>query len=42
MQTRYTNTNPLPDPSKETELTTFITLWKDAKDDKLVQTIERC
>jgi Cancer susceptibility candidate 1 N-terminus len=41
-KTKYTSTNPLPDASMETELTTFITLWKDSKDKELKQTIERC
>jgi hypothetical protein len=32
----------LPDPTKEKELTTFITLWKDTKEDDLESTIDRC
>lgn len=41
-QTKYTSTNPLPDPSKETDITTFMTLWKDSKDKDLKEAIERC
>jgi len=28
---KYTDVNPLPDPSNERDITSFITIWKDSK-----------
>ena len=32
MDDKYLACDPLPDPENEKDLTTFITLWKEAKD----------
>ncbi len=29
---KYLNCDPLPDPENERDLTTFITMWKEAKE----------
>ena len=34
--------DPLPDPENEKDLTTFITLWKEAKDKSIDEAVENC
>jgi len=34
--------NPLPDPNDETDLTTFITLWRESKDKTLKEAADNC
>jgi len=34
--------DPLPDPTNEKDLTTFITLWKESKDKDLKDAVENC
>jgi hypothetical protein len=34
--------DPLPDPDDEKDLTTFITLWKEAKDKSLPDCVDNC
>jgi hypothetical protein len=34
--------DPLPDPTNEKDLTTFITLWRENKDKTLLEAVENC
>ena len=34
--------DPLPDPENERELTTYITLWKESKDDQISDAALNC
>jgi hypothetical protein len=34
--------DPLPDPENEKELTTFITLWRESKDNQIVDAALNC
>jgi hypothetical protein len=39
---KYLGCDPLPDPDNEKDLTTFITLWKEAKDKSLPACVDNC
>jgi len=39
---KYLACDPLPDPTNERDLTTFITLWKEEQDKSLLQSVEAC
>jgi hypothetical protein len=39
---KYLECDPLPDPSNEKDLTTFITLWREGKDKTLKEAVENC
>jgi len=39
---KYLACDPLPDPENEKDLTTFITLWKEAKDQDLRSAVDNC
>lgn len=39
---KYLECNPLPDPDDEKDLTTFITLWKEAKDKSMAEAVDNC
>jgi hypothetical protein len=39
---KYLECNPLPDPDDEKDLTTFITLWKEAKDKSMAEAADNC
>ena len=39
---KYLSCDPLPDPDDEKDLTTFITLWKEAKDKSLPECVDNC
>jgi len=39
---KYLACDPLPDPNNEKDLTTFITLWKESVDSKVMEATERC
>jgi hypothetical protein len=39
---KYILCDPLPDPEDEKDLTTFITLWKEAKDKSLPDAVDNC
>lgn len=39
---KFIECNPLPDPSDEKDLTTFITLWRDSKDKTLNEAVNNC
>jgi hypothetical protein len=39
---KYLECDPLPDPDDEKDLTTFITLWKEAKDKSLPGCVDNC
>lgn len=41
-QKKYTAVNPLPDPSNERDITTFITIWKDSKNADMKATLDVC
>ena len=34
--------DPLPDPTNEKDLTTFITLWRESQDKNLKEAVENC
>jgi hypothetical protein len=34
--------DPLPDPTNERDLTTFITLWKEMEEKSLLESIKNC
>jgi len=38
---KYLACDPLPDPNNEKDLTTFITLWKESVDNKVMEAVER-
>jgi len=38
---KYLACDPLPDPNNEKDLTTFITLWKESVDSKVMEAAER-
>jgi hypothetical protein len=39
---KYLGCDPLPDPDDEKDLTTFLTLWKEAKDKYLPECVDNC
>lgn len=39
---KYLACNPLPDPTNERDLTTFITLWKEEEDNTLLKAVNNC
>ena len=39
---KYLKCDPLPDPTDERDLTTFITLWKEEIDKSLLDAVEHC
>jgi len=39
---KYLACDPLPDPENEKDLTTFITLWKESKDDNMKIAVNNC
>ena len=39
---KYLACDPLPDPTNERDLTSFITLWQEEKDTTLLQSIRNC
>ena len=39
---KYLACNPLPDPSNEKDLTTFIRLWLESKDKTLIDALNGC
>ena len=39
---KYLACDPLPDPENEKDLTTFITLWKEAKDQTMREAVDNC
>jgi hypothetical protein len=39
---KYLDCNPLPDPTNERDLTTFITLWKEEEDTTLLKAVNNC
>lgn len=39
---KYLACDPLPDPTNERDLTTFITLWNEQQDKTLVDAIKTC
>jgi hypothetical protein len=39
---KFINCDPLPDPNDEKDLTTFITLWREAKDQTLAEAARNC
>jgi len=39
---KYLECNPLPDPDDEKDLTTFITLWREAKDKSMAEAVDNC
>ena len=42
MQDKYLACDPLPDPSDERDITTFITLWKEGKDKTYQDMLDNC
>ena len=41
-QPKYLLCDPLPDPSNERDLTTFITIWSEGKDGTLPECTKNC
>lgn len=39
---KYLACDPLPDPTNERDLTTFITLWKETTDTDLATAVQNC
>jgi hypothetical protein len=39
---KYLACDPLPDPTNERDLTTFITLWKEDADKDLATAVKNC
>lgn len=39
---KYLACNPLPDPTNERDLTSFITLWKESQDKNLLDSVNNC
>lgn len=39
---KYLACDPLPDPTNERDLTTFITLWKELEDKSLLDSVSNC
>ena len=39
---KYLACDPLPDPTNERDLTTFITLWREENDTNLLKAISNC
>lgn len=39
---KFLKCDPLPDPSNEKDLTTFITLWKESTDKNIQEAVENC
>mmetsp|Transcript_5836 Transcript_5836/g.9352 ORF Transcript_5836/g.9352 Transcript_5836/m.9352 type:complete len:302 (-) Transcript_5836:804-1709(-) len=42
LDNKYLACDPLPDPENEKDLTTFITLWKEAKDPTMRAAVDNC
>jgi 2-iminoacetate synthase ThiH len=42
LEDKYLACDPLPDPEDEKDLTTFITLWKEAKDKTMSGCVDNC
>jgi hypothetical protein len=39
---KYLACNPLPDPTDEKDLNTFITLWRESKDSSFREGVDNC
>ena len=42
VQDKYLKCDPLPDPTNEKDLTTFITLWREKKEKDLEECLNNC